>query len=694
MPYTNTETGTLAGSGGLIGGAQGAVLASAASITVTDFIHEVSGSAAISTISGGVANKIYVLVPSSGATWTLATGGNINEAVTPDGHPVLLVYDGTTFFVASNGGVANYVKKAGDTMTGALTTTALTVSGASTLTGGVTGGLAVTGDLTASGSGAYGGATAASAILNLTSTSKGLLPPRMTYAQKTAIGSPATGLLVFDTDAARPQIYDGSAWGFGEFFNVRDFGAKGDGATNDYTAIQAALTAAASAGGGVVFFPEGTYMIGTVLTVSNNTTVAGVGASSIIKQTAGFNGPAIQNNDTVSGNTTICLRDLKVDGNKQNGVNIAGAWGIYFTRVTYSSIENVTVTSARSDGIALEYCKFTTVRNCVVTSCNKPGIYLSGSDRCKVIDNVMASNLLCGISVGSGWYNVISGNHASGHSSGDIALGRDSQYNVVSSNCVSFINTSGEVVGTTAGYTLPYQAEHAGSVASYDGTDATTLYSASNNVIANNIVTGGSGSAVQLVGGFGNTIENNVISQCGSYGITLNGSTKNLVRSNRISNVWQTGGPGLAILVSYNAATENALNLYLNDAGGAVVQSGCDNVIEGNYIFDTQAVQTSYGIQADATTTGTILRSNVVTVSTNPFVENNTTGRTVKFNNTFTSAGIINGQHYGTGAPASGYWNVGDIVWNTTPTAAGTLGWICVTAGTPGTWKIFGSIAA
>ncbi|MDB5417860.1 MAG: hypothetical protein JWP50_1279 [Phenylobacterium sp.] len=45
-------------------------------------------------------------------------------------------------------------------------------------------------------------------------------------------------------------------------------------------------------------------------------------------------------------------------------------------------------------------------------------------------------------------------------------------------------------------------------------------------------------------------------------------------------------------------------------------------------------------------------------------------------------------------APTSGEWARGDIVWNMTPTAAGNVGWICVTGGTPGTWKTFGAIDA
>ena len=42
-------------------------------------------------------------------------------------------------------------------------------------------------------------------------------------------------------------------------FNVRKFGAKGDGVTLDTAAINNAIAAAAAAGGGTVFFPAGTY---------------------------------------------------------------------------------------------------------------------------------------------------------------------------------------------------------------------------------------------------------------------------------------------------------------------------------------------------------------------------------------------------------------------------------------------------
>lgn len=58
-----------------------------------------------------------------------------------------------------------------------------------------------------------------------------------------------------------------------QIFNVKDvaYGAKGDGATDDTTAIQAAITAAAAAtDGGMVYFPAGDYRVSSTLTITAN----------------------------------------------------------------------------------------------------------------------------------------------------------------------------------------------------------------------------------------------------------------------------------------------------------------------------------------------------------------------------------------------------------------------------------------
>lgn len=51
-------------------------------------------------------------------------------------------------------------------------------------------------------------------------------------------------------------------------FNVMDYGAMHDGVTNDQTAIQAAINACFTAGGGTVYFPNGVYILSGALVTS------------------------------------------------------------------------------------------------------------------------------------------------------------------------------------------------------------------------------------------------------------------------------------------------------------------------------------------------------------------------------------------------------------------------------------------
>jgi len=53
---------------------------------------------------------------------------------------------------------------------------------------------------------------ATSAILDVSSTTKGVLLPRMTTTEKNAISSPATGLIVYDTTLNKLCVYTGAAW--------------------------------------------------------------------------------------------------------------------------------------------------------------------------------------------------------------------------------------------------------------------------------------------------------------------------------------------------------------------------------------------------------------------------------------------------------------------------------------------------
>jgi hypothetical protein len=50
-------------------------------------------------------------------------------------------------------------------------------------------------------------------------------------------------------------------------------------------------------------------------------------------------------------------------------------------------------------------------------------------------------------------------------------------------------------------------------------------------------------------------------------------------------------------------------------------------------------------------------------------------------------------QFRGAAAPTVGVWNQGDIVWNSAAASGQPAGWMCVTSGTPGTWKAMANLA-
>ncbi len=122
-----------------------------------------------------------------------------------------------------------------------------------------------------------------------------------------AVSQPTTLQAVLDlwaTNAGAPDwevLFDGSAATLqtvlggltGLVYNVKspEFGAAGDGVTNDQVAIQSALAAAVAAGGGVVFFPAGTYLVSTAIEWSHIVSVLGVGnGKSVITTSSAVNG--------------------------------------------------------------------------------------------------------------------------------------------------------------------------------------------------------------------------------------------------------------------------------------------------------------------------------------------------------------------------------------------------------------------
>ena len=111
----------------------------------------------------------------------------------------------------------------------------------------------------------------------------------------------------------------------GQDFNVKAYGAKGNGATEDCAAFQAAYNAAVAAGGGIVLIPPSSacYLLSTPINMTENSTVVMIeGAGGY-----GLNGSGSQ--ATICANTGGVLFDITAASNKVfRGLNITAQSGV------------------------------------------------------------------------------------------------------------------------------------------------------------------------------------------------------------------------------------------------------------------------------------------------------------------------------------------------------------------------------
>lgn len=161
--------------------------------------------------------------------------------------------------------------------------------------------------------------------------------------------------------------------------SVKDFGATGDGTTDDTTAFQNALTAAA---GKSLYVPNGTYLC-TGLTIYSGTNMYGDSpTTSIIKAkgTLGSTTPLLKNpnqSGTAYSYTDvgITLRNIRFDG---NNLGSRTAELVSFGKVNDLHIDNCQVYNVQYIGLALAGCLSVTVTNCTFTECGSDSVIVEG----------------------------------------------------------------------------------------------------------------------------------------------------------------------------------------------------------------------------------------------------------------------------------------------------------------------------
>jgi Glycosyl hydrolases family 28 len=108
-------------------------------------------------------------------------------------------------------------------------------------------------------------------------------------------------------------------------FNVRGYGATGDGTTNDSPAVDAAITAANAAGGGIVQFPPGTYLAGGSIHLKSNVTVQLDAGATLLGAPSGYDVPEPNPFDAYQDFGHSHFHDAMIWGDNLSNIGFTGA---------------------------------------------------------------------------------------------------------------------------------------------------------------------------------------------------------------------------------------------------------------------------------------------------------------------------------------------------------------------------------
>lgn len=168
-----------------------------------------------------------------------------------------------------------------------------------------------------------------------------------------------------------------------DFVSVKDFGAVGDGLTNDAPFIKSAIDALVVLGGGTLYFPPGKYKctsrIGTFLNASN-LTISGYGAE--IQNFAGTNvaglmqfGNAALDGSSMYSASSISVSNLKFLGFKFTSSNTfnSGGSGRWLDQmpISINTAKNVLVKDCYFENWDFAAIDFGAIcRDCLIDSCS------------------------------------------------------------------------------------------------------------------------------------------------------------------------------------------------------------------------------------------------------------------------------------------------------------------------------------
>jgi parallel beta-helix repeat protein len=380
----------------------------------------------------------------------------------------------------------------------------------------------------------------------------------------------------------------------GASINVSDYGAVGDGTTDDATALNAAIQASITSNGQVYFPHSATnvYLINSSLVIPSNTTLY-FAPNVTIKLKNGANCAILKNSDFVGGNTNIKVYGGIFDSNKVNqSVTFAT---LDFDNITNSIFENCFINGSFTVGyvglgaFSIKNSSLCLIENCSLVNAGSEGLYLIDCT-----DMVVS---------GGEYYDCTNG---SGCATDGGA--RNTFVNVYSHNNAgtqfSINGTFSKILGCTAknstlfgGIVLGHTGVPGDNsvidgclVIDCVGNGIAVQASTTNAIISNNQIsgiTGATSSGIRISDSSSFvTVDGNVIFDNANFGILIStGVNSNIITNNLLRE-------NVANAIQLNVTSNNLLSgnvIFNNQANGIFMNAGSvNNVIEGNRCFNNQ----------------------------------------------------------------------------------------------------------
>jgi parallel beta-helix repeat protein len=372
-----------------------------------------------------------------------------------------------------------------------------------------------------------------------------------------------------------------------EFVSVKDFGAVGDGTTDDTSAIQAAINAASR-----IYFPEGTYKItdqaggyGLLVNAANKHLVgAGLEIADLVYTSSTADRPAIKvtaddvhisglrvdgtANATKAAQTTAnCNGIVLVDVDEcsiRNCQIVGGHYGIHLENTTtdpdnlkHNVVEGCVIRNVQSTGIIVQRGQYTLVQGNNSEDCKIDGFkFAEGSQRNRILGNTSRNNGRDGFDVFDGFIDTILDG------------------NLAEDNALNGFEIKGTYDGTySAGDYVARESVISNNIAVANGTSGTypgfSIQSVRNTTITGNSSIENTGSGYDLGTVQGCILSSNSASRNTQHGFDFSTSISRLlvVGCYAIDNSWVDG------------STQNGTYHGFTIASGCSVQfTGCHSL--------------------------------------------------------------------------------------------------------------------